>query len=91
MMKVYLIGYDLRKTGQDYETLTTKIQGLGSWWHCLDSTWLVKSNKTAIEIRDYLRQFVDSNDVLLVAQISSGIWASYGFQGDCAEWLKNNL
>ena len=50
-MKSYLIGYDLNKTGQDYKTLIEQIKELGSWWHHLDSTWIIKSDLTAVQIR----------------------------------------
>jgi hypothetical protein len=57
-MKSYLIGYDLNKTGQDYTTLINKIKTLGTWWHCLDSTWIIKSNSTAVQIRDTLKSLI---------------------------------
>ena len=53
-MKSYLIGYDLNKQGQDYETLIEHIKKLGTWWHCLDSTWIIKTDKSASDIRDAL-------------------------------------
>lgn len=90
-MKVYLIGYDLDKPGQDYSNLIEAIKGLGaSWWHCLDSTWLVKCNYTAVQIRDYLQSHIDSSDKLLVADLA-GNAAWTGFNNECSAWLKNNL
>ena len=89
-MKTYLIGYDLDKPGQDYSNLIEAIKKIGTWWHCLDSTWLVKSNYTATQIRDYLLPHIDQNDELLVALLS-GEAAWYGFKGDCSTWLTNNL
>jgi hypothetical protein len=88
-MKTYFIGYDLKNPGQNYTDLIEAIKKLGSYWHCLDSTWLIKSNSTAIEIRDYLIKHIDKNDKILVAQISGdGAWK--GFDKTCADWLKNN-
>ena len=89
-MKSYLIGYDLNKTGQDYETLIEQIKKLGTWWHCLDSTWIIKSDLTATQIRDNLQSYIDSNDELLVAKLS-GEAAWIGFGDECSNWLKNNL
>ena len=37
----YLISYDLNSPGKNYAQLYAAIQKLGSWWHCLDSTWIV--------------------------------------------------
>lgn len=89
-MKTYLIGYDLNKTGQDYETLIEQIKKLGIWWHHLDSTWIIKSDLTAAQIRDILESYVDNNDELLVAKLS-GEAAWKGFNEKGSKWLKDNL
>lgn len=89
-MNSILIGYDLNKTGQDYTTLIEKIKSIGTWWHCLDSTWIVKSNQSCVQIRDFLQSYIDSNDELLVVKLS-GESAWCGFGKDCADWLRNNL
>lgn len=90
MTKTYLIGYDLNKSGQDYSTLIEKIKELGDWWHCLDSTFIIKSTSTSISIRDHLKNFIDVNDELLVVGLN-GEAAWYGFNSECSNWLKNNL
>ncbi|MBF4508419.1 SinR family protein [Flavobacterium sp. JLP] len=90
MKKTYLIGYDLNKSGQDYKTLIEEIKKLGLWWHCLDSTWIIKSESNATDIRNYLKKFIDTNDKLLVVRLS-GESAWVGFSDDCSKWLKENL
>lgn len=90
MMRSYLIGYDLNKSGQDYATLIEEIKKLGTWWHCLDSTLIIKSSSTAVAIRDHLKKFVDSNDELLVVCLTGEV-AWNGFTDECSNWLKNNL
>ena len=83
MKKTYLIGYDLNKSGQDYKTLIEETKKLGNWWHCLDSTLIVKSTLTAIAIRDHLKKFIDKNDELLVVCLTGeGAWT--GFSDDCS-------
>jgi hypothetical protein len=89
-MNTYLIGYDLDKPGQVYKDLIDKIKSFGTWWHCLDSTWLIKSSLSAKAIRDTLNTIIDNNDKLLVARLS-GEAAWTGFIADCSDWLKNNL
>jgi hypothetical protein len=90
-MSNILIGYDLNKTGQDYKSLIDAIKNLGSWWHCLDSTWIVSCNYTAQTVRDHLWQYMDSNDELFVVDITGQAAAWIGFTGNCNDWLKNNL
>lgn len=90
MERSYLIGYDLNKSGQDYTTLIEEIKKLGTWWHCLDSTFIVKSSSNAVLIRDHLRKQIDSNDELLVVCLTGeGAWT--GLNKECSDWLKNNL
>lgn len=90
MYKNYLIGYDLNKSGQDYTTLISEIKKLGTWWHCLDSTFIIKSSSSAVEIRNHLIKFIDSNDKMLVVYLN-GEAAWTGFSIECSNWLKNNI
>lgn len=69
-MSSYLISYDLNKSGKNYETLIAEIKKFGTWWHHLDSTWIVKSDLTAVQIRDKLSPLIDSDDELLVVHLS---------------------
>lgn len=89
-MQSYLITYDLMKPGQDYQKLFAAIKALGLWWHCLDSTWIVKHAGPASAIRDALQPFIDANDRLLVVKLS-GEAAWFGFSKECADWLRTNL
>ncbi len=88
-MKTYIVGYDL-KEGQDYTTLIHAIKKIGTWWWNLDSTWLVRSNSTSIEIRDYLLPHIHSNDKLLVIETVPAHWASFGFSETALNWLHSN-
>jgi hypothetical protein len=89
-MKTYIIGYDL-KAGQDYTTLIEAIKKIsGYWWHHLDSTWLVRTNSTPTQIRDYLLPHIHSDDRLLVIETVPKHWASFGFSESALNWLHNN-
>ena len=67
---VYLITYDLNKKGQNYDKLYEAIKSLGSWWHYLDSTWLVETSYSASQISEKLRkEGIDDNDNLLVFRL----------------------
>ena len=50
-----------------------------SWWHHLDSTWLIKTNRSAVQVRDELKPLIDSNDELLVIEVTSDSAAWFGF------------
>lgn len=86
---VYLITYDLNKTGQDYKSLYDTIKSLGSWAHFLDSTWFVDTHISVIEIRDKLTAVMDTNDSLFVSKISKSYsgWLSQ----DAWNWLSEHV
>jgi len=66
---LYVISYDLNKPGQNYSGLFKAIKNLGSWWHHLDSTWLVDSSLSATKISDILDTKIDKNDSLLIFRL----------------------
>jgi hypothetical protein len=75
-MAKYLISYDLDKPGQDYPRLIKELERLGAT-RVLYSEWVWQSTSTAVEIRDYLKSFIDSNDMLLVVALTGeAAWTS---------------
>lgn len=94
-MATYLIGYDLNKEGAEYTAANKRLRDkLGAmfptYWRNLDSTWIVVTDMTAVQIRDALRPFIDADDELLV--LKSGREAAWtGFSQSASDWLKNNL
>ena len=89
-MALYTISYDLTNPGRDYETLSNAIKKYGFWWHQCGSVWIISVNNTnSTTIRDYLKQFIDTNDKLFVAKLS-GEWAAYGFTKEEYDWMKTN-
>ena len=89
-MKTYLIGYDLNKSDKDYNSLIEKIKTYGTWWHNLDSTWIIKTNQSATQIKNTLAPLIDNNDELLVMHLS-GEFDSAGFKQKETEWLQQQM
>lgn len=90
-MRTFLVGYDLNKPVQNYADLFAKLKSVGTWWHGLDSTWMVKVALTAPQLRDQLMEHIDRNDDLLVVEVTGANWGSYGFTTELSEWLKVNV
>ena len=91
-MANYLIGYDLNKADKDYPSLyeVIKEQSDGSWWHELDSTWIIRSNRNALQIYEAIEEVVDSNDTVLVVSLSrAAAWT--GFSQSGSDWLQKVL
>ena len=89
-MATYIVSYDLKKPGKDYSKLLKHLKSYGNWWHHLDSTWVIVTHKSAVEVRDETAAHMDANDLLLVVK-SAGVGAWRGFNQEGSEWLKANL
>lgn len=93
-MAAVLIGYDLnkeKKSRDGYAALIDAIKkNFASRWHCLDSTWIVITDKTSVQVHDLLKPHIDVDDELFVVKLTrDAAWT--GFTKNCSDWLKNNL
>ncbi|HEX4926468.1 MAG TPA: hypothetical protein VFV74_00560 [Burkholderiales bacterium] len=87
-MACYIIGCSLKAPGRDYVDLVEAIGRVGSAaWPCLDSTWVVNSDKTPSQIRDELKLYLEPTDELIVAELA-GNAAWKGLRGGSADALK---
>lgn len=85
----FIIMYDLRLPGRDYAQLHQAIKSFGIWGKITESSWAVVSAMTAETIRNFLLQFIDANDRLMVIQ--SGKKAAWHNGLAKSDWLKQNL
>lgn len=69
---LYLITYDLNTPGQDYQNLYDEIKNFGTWWHYLDSTWLIDTSLSSSQMQKKLKQHmvIDKNDYLFIVKIT---------------------
>jgi hypothetical protein len=89
-MPALLIGYDLHRPGRNYESLIAAIKESGTWWHQLDSTWIVRTHRDASQMRDYLKAHIDANDSLLVIDVTNDDWAGF-MTTEAGDWLRQHL
>lgn len=88
-MKTYLISYDLKIPGRNYQGLYDVLKSFSKWGNINDSVWIIKSSKSSVEIRDYLLKYMDYNDSLFVIKTEKeAAWRNVRAN---SEWLKNNL
>jgi hypothetical protein len=85
-MASYLISYDLRKPGRNYDSLYAALAQYNAM-RSLQSVWLLDSTQTAGQVRDILQAHIDPNDGLLVIEIGRG-WGSFNLLNNSANWLK---
>lgn len=85
----FIISYDLCQPGRDYNALYNVLKSFHNWGKLTESTWAVISNSTAVEIRDLLLRYIDSNDRLIV--IKGGRSAAWNKMLAKNQWLVENL
>ena len=68
-MTVFCVSYDLNKTGQNYNALHDELKKSPSWWHYLDSTWLIYTAESSEQLSARLLTHIDKNDRLLVIKV----------------------
>lgn len=85
-MAVYIVCYDLKKTGQNYTCITEKLEKLPNC-HAQGSVWFVEYAGTSVQLRDHLVPCLDDNDVLFVDEVS-GRWAGVHMPY-CGKWLND--
>jgi hypothetical protein len=91
-MTIHLIGYQLpRSADRDDTGLVEAIKAIGSeWWHGFESTWLVSTSKTTVQIRDELAPHLRPNDPLIVVACdTAAAWT--GFGDTQAYWLSESF
>ena len=88
-MNTYIISYDLRKE-QNYDGLYNKIKDYGIWAKITESTWAIKTNNSAVEVRDNLKQVIKEDDNRLFV-VKSGLEAAWSNIIGKNEWFQKNL
>ena len=88
-MTVYLVSYDLSSPKRNYNDLYERLKSYESWAHIMQSTWCIKTNYSAAQVRDYLREVIDADDHMIVVAFGN-TWASW-LNNDMNEWLNSHL
>jgi hypothetical protein len=84
------INYDLKKPGRNYEPVYDYLKSYPTRCPLLDSCWLVRTNKTAGDVRDDLMQLVDRGDEVATFDVTGDSWGT-NFTDKRTEWLHNNM
>ncbi|WP_212645705.1 hypothetical protein [Delftia sp. PE138] len=88
-MASYLVTYDLIKQ-KNYDPLIKALESF-NYWHCLKSTWIIKSDGPAAAIRDALAPYIDADDKLVVVLLAREAAWTLSLPQECQDWLQNNL
>ena len=74
-MNILLVTYDLEKTStndssKDYETLYNKLKSYYDFAKVNESSWLVKTSFSSVQLRDDILNCLKRNDRLFVANLT---------------------
>lgn len=88
-MSSFIISYDLIAPNKDYTALYEAIKTYGTYSKVNESLWVINSNRSSIDILNYLSNYIDSNDRLFVAKLTGeSAWIN-SLTSDA--WLKMYL
>ncbi len=91
-MATILIAFDIHPpNGEVYDGLIGAIQSLGTWWHHLETIWIVQCADKPGEIRDRLKSHLGIEDQLLVIDISGDTAGWAGVNDAGSKWLADNI
>lgn len=90
-MNCYIVIYNLQSSTSEAEVsrLHSALRTFEGWGRITDSSWAIVTSKSAVEIRDFLDNYIDSNSQLMV--IKSGREAAWRNILASNDWLKSNL
>jgi hypothetical protein len=84
-----MITYDLVAPGQNYKGLIEAIKANYTWWHFIESSWLIHTSDSASSIYAKIKQSFDGNDRVLIIQVTND------YQGwlpeDAWKWIKEKI
>ena len=89
-MKTIQVSYDLSEPERNYDGLLEYLSSFARWTRVLDSMWIIRTTKSAETVRDELMRFVDSNDRVVVLDVTDDCWAA-NFTSDSTNWMYSNM
>lgn len=90
-MNTLMISYDLIAPGRGYETLRSFIESHSKWAKPVESLYLVKTTKNAETLRNDLLSYLDTNDKVIVIDVTGKSSAWKGLPDKVSNWIKSNL
>ena len=67
---ILLVSYDLKSPNKNYEDLYTTLKTAESWWHYLESTWLLYTTDNLDDWQKKIKNVIDDNDNFIVIDIT---------------------
>jgi hypothetical protein len=88
-MNTIMVDYDLDAPGQKYQAIIQYIKGHREWANPLKSSWMIRTTKSAVQVRDDIVRLIDANDKVVVTDVTHAEMAWYGLSAEVSRWIKN--
>ena len=87
-MAFYAVSYDLHRI-RDYPRIHKGVTDISvNWCKPLNTFYILESNKTAIQVRDFLNNYLDSDDSIFVIEVNPPFnWAAKNIPDGMDKWL----
>lgn len=84
-MATYMITYDLKDPGQNYDKLIKAIKEdcAYKWFSCWKSSYLLQSLFTIKQIYQKLEPYLDSNDKLIILEVTKNFESNSNYKELC--------
>jgi predicted transcriptional regulator len=88
-MKSYVVSLELTNGLKNYSDLTKVLKSFRAKSVINESVWVLMTEQSAIELRDHLKQFLQSQDRIFI--LKSGVVAAWLNPACGHDWLRENL
>jgi hypothetical protein len=90
-MAAFLVAYDLRRPGCQYDDFLAQLEDFPSTCHGLDAGCFVATDGTADEVRNALTPHLHPGDGLIVTAITPDDASWTGLQPEVRRWIHTHL
>ena len=88
-MKTLIVTYELVNPGHNYDKLLQRIKAYPLWAQLGGSSYLIVTDQTVVNVRDYLKPALDAKDKLFVSACPvPSAW--FGLPEEVGKWILEN-
>ena len=86
--QLLLITYDLKHPASDYVILFNHLKSTGVWWHNIQSTWMIVTDKAVDDWANLIRCCIHPDDRFLVVDVTDR-YINGWLTKDGWDWIRN--
>ena len=85
---ICLITYELKNKEYEHDKLHDNITNLGQWWHYIENTWIVRTERDVKYCTDLLHSCMDNEDKLFIVDITAAEFNGW-LPEKAWRWIEN--